>query len=143
MLLSVFVYRHLHDLVFWATTLSYNLIDILHTLIYQLALYWCLTVGSSNITHPAQLRPEDVLKTSPNDVLRTSQHGPLCNAKGRFLPTSWELPLPTSSGRWNMTSWERPSVASWGRPHTGVYITPWNVPYRHFLQTLCGCPHTV
>ena len=27
--------------------------------------------------------------------------GPLCNAKGRPLPTSWGRPLLTSSGRWN------------------------------------------
>ena len=38
-------------------------------------------------THSAKLRPESVLRTSPKDVLWTTLFGPLCNAKGRPIPT--------------------------------------------------------
>ena len=39
-------------------------------------------------THSAKLRPEGVLRTSPENVLWTFRYGTLCNAKGRPLPTS-------------------------------------------------------
>ena len=71
--------------------------------------------------HSAKLRPEKVLRTSPKDVLWMSPYGPLCNANGR--------PLPTSLGRWSMTSW--------GRPHTALYVTPLEVPYRHLEGVSC------
>ena len=62
--------------------------------------------------------PADV---PPKDVLWMSPYGPLCNANGR--------PLPTSLGRWSMTSW--------GRPHTALYVTPLEVPYRHLEGVSC------
>ena len=77
----------------------------------------------------AKLRPEDVLRTSPKDILWTSPDGPLCNAKGRLLMTSL--------GRWSMTSWQHASVTSWGRPHTALYITPWDVLYWHLEEVSC------
>ena len=67
----------------------------------------------------------DIPKRRPMDVLI----GSLCNAKGSPLPTSWERPLPTSIGPWNMTSW--------GRPHTVLYVTPWDVPYRRLEDASC------
>ena len=78
----------------------------------------------------AKLHPEDVLRTSPKDFLWTSLYGPLCNAKGRPLPTSWKCPVPTSLGRWSRTSW--------GRPHTALHVTPWDIPYRHLKDISCG-----
>ena len=79
-------------------------------------------------THSTKLRPDDVLRASLKNVLWTYPCVPLCNAKGRPLPTSWGRLLPTSSGRWKMTSWRRLNVTSWGRPHIALYITPRDVP---------------
>ena len=49
----------------------------------------------------------DVLRTSPKDILWTSPYGPLCNAKGHPLPTSWE----------------RPNMPSEWRPHIFLNVT--------------------
>ena len=71
----------------------------------------CITLSSWNsslwltkraCTHSEKLHPDDVLRTSPKDVLYTSQYGRLCNAKGRPLPTSWGRLLYTSRGHTHM-----------------------------------------
>ena len=92
--------------------------------------FWFLgRLTQRSISHSAKLRPKDVLRASPTDVLMTSPYGPLCNGKKRPLPTSLGRPLLTSLGGWNMTSW--------GRPHTVLYIMPWNVPYRRLKDVSC------
>ena len=67
-----------------------------------------LTGGSRNsttTTHSTKLRPKDVLRVSP--------FGPLCNAKGRPLPTSWRA------------------------PHIVLYVTSRDVPYRRLENASC------
>ena len=88
-------------------------------------------------TRSAKLRPRTVLRTTLKDVVWTSPYGLLCNANGTSLPTSWRRPLPTSLGRWKMTSRGRPNVTSWGRPYTGLYVTPWDVPYWRLEDESC------
>ena len=48
------------------------------------------------ITCSAKLRSDDVLRTSPKDLLWTFPYGLLCNGMGRPLPKLSGRPLPTS-----------------------------------------------
>ena len=107
--------------------------------------------------------------SSLKDILWTSPYGPLCNAKGRNLPTSGGRPLSVSSGRWNMTFWGRLNenvskrhfmdLSIWSpMRHQGTWrciltslgrrnmkswgrfnVTPRNVPYWHPEDVLCRC----
>ena len=72
----------------------------------------------------AKLHPDEVLRTSPKDILWTSLYGPLRNAKGHPLPTSWGHSLSTS-------------LSPSGRVHMVLYVTPRDVPYWHSEDALC------
>ena len=90
-------------------------------------------------THSAKLRPEDILRSSSKKIVWTSPYGPLCNAKGRSLLTSWGCLLPTSLGHWNMTSLGRPHTVATCNAMGRLLPTYWG----HLLQTLWGRPHAV
>ena len=73
----------------------------------------------------------------PKDVPRISPYGPLCNAKGCPLLTSWGRPLLPSSWHWNMTSSGCIKVASSGRPHIVLYVMPRDVLYWRLKDVSC------
>ena len=74
-----------------------------------------LVVDSAS-SHSARLRPGDVLRTSPKDVLWTSLDGPLL--KYDVLRTSPYYPICSAVGRPLLTAWRRLLPMLCVPPHT-------------------------
>ena len=68
---------------------------------------------------PANVGPQDVLRTSPSNVPRTSPKDPIC--------PSWGRPYLMFRGRPNLTSWGRPEMKSRGRLNLTFKGRPWKV----------------
>ena len=104
-----------------------------------------IEIGSS---HAAKLRPEDVLRTYPKDVLWMSSYGPVCNIKGRpntnvlrtpytdVLKTLKYDPLRTTPYYSICNINGRPLLTSWGR----LLQTLHDVPIRSNMQLQDTCP---
>ena len=70
-------------------------------------------------TQPANIGPQNVLRTCPSNVPRTCLKDPIWQ--------SWGRPDLTSQGRPNLESWGRPELKFWGRPNLTFKRRPWEV----------------